>query len=298
MPRDIQAHTVINYLRPSFTGLLLLVSLCSNAEPLLWQADKGEQRLYLMGTIHVGDTKLDPFSRKVTEALSQADSLIVETRLNEKVRFPQKPQPSAKQMLDEEHLAALIAIIKQASLVPSTILSLPPWQAALTLQQWQFQSLNYQPEFSIDMQFVRWANTHQLPIVGLETLQFQIDLFVTQPDHGLAMLKQTLQEWSDSEASIRCLVESWRMGDIKNLEAVLATVTYNEAFYQSFIFERNERWVKVLSQDYPVGTYFVAVGAMHLVGEHSVIELLRQLGYDISLMSTPSRAHCSTSSDS
>ncbi|MGR5305024.1 TraB/GumN family protein [Vibrio mediterranei] len=281
-------------------NLLLLVSFFSHAEPLLWQADKGEQRLYLMGTIHVGDTELDPFSREVTEALDSSNSLIVETRLNEKVRFPQEPQPSAKQVLDEEYLATLSTILKQTSLVPATILSLPPWQAALTLQQLQFQSLNYQPQFGIDMQFVHWANTHQLPIKGLESLQFQIDLLANQPDDGLDMLKQTIQEWPNGEASIQCLVESWRMGDINNLEEVLQAEAYNNDFYHSFIYERNEKWVKILSQsqEYRTGTYFVAVGALHLVGKHSVVELLREQGYAINLLSTPNKANCSISGTS
>ncbi|MGX9518248.1 TraB/GumN family protein [Vibrio mediterranei] len=281
-------------------NLLLLISFFSHAEPLLWQADKGEQRLYLMGTIHVGDTKLDPFSRKVTEALDSSDSLVVETRLNEKVRFPQEPQPSTKQMLDEEHLATLVKILKQTSLAPTKILNLPPWQAALTLQQLQFQSLNYQPQFGIDMQFVQWANTHQLPIKGLESLQFQIDLLANQPDDGLDMLKQTIQEWPNSEASIQCLVESWRMGDKKNLEEVLQAEAYNDDFYHAFIYERNEKWVEILSQsqEYKAGTYFVAVGALHLVGKHSVVEQLGEQGYAINLLSTPNKANCSISDSS
>ncbi len=111
------------------------------------------------------------------------------------------------------------------------------------------------------------------------------------------MLNQTIREWSHSETSIRCLLESWYQGDRDNLEAILEAEAFNDEFYHAFIYQRNEDWVKTLSQSkrYQSGTYFVAVGALHVVGKHSVIALLEKQGYTITLLSTPNTANCAIS---
>ncbi len=138
-------------------SLLLILSFSSSAAPLFWKAEKEHQQLFLMGTIHIGHDKLDPFSHDVIQALELADGLIVETKLDEKVHFPQDQQPSVEQILDDDTLSLLQQILRQSSLNQDSILRLPPWQVALTLQQLQFQSLNYHPQFGIDIQLSQWA---------------------------------------------------------------------------------------------------------------------------------------------
>ena len=54
-------------------------------------------------------------------------------------------------------------------------------------------------------------------------------------------------------------------------------------FYKSLLTERNKAWAKILIRYMEdSGTAFVAVGTSHLLGEDSVINLLKEQGYTVS----------------
>jgi uncharacterized protein YbaP (TraB family) len=55
-----------------------------------------------------------------------------------------------------------------------------------------------------------------------------------------------------------------------------------EDLYQSLLIDRNANWtpkIEILLET--PGTHLVAVGAAHLIGDGSVIDLLKQKGYDV-----------------
>lgn len=47
------------------------------------------------------------------------------------------------------------------------------------------------------------------------------------------------------------------------------------------IDNRNRQWVKVLPEIMKAAPTFVAVGALHLLGENGVLNLLKQQGYTV-----------------
>ncbi|WP_234495312.1 TraB/GumN family protein [Vibrio maritimus] len=277
---------------------LLLAGFTSHlsAQPMLWKAEVPNQTLYLMGTVHLGSPETSTMSKPVLNALNQADALIVEAKLDEPITFPNSnSQPTTRSTLSPDEINQLESIASVTKLSAKQLLSLPPWQVALTLQQWQFASLGFEAEYGVEAQLMAWAEVNNLSTLGLESLQFQIDLIAKQPDNGLDMLKQTINEWANSQASIRCLIDSWQAGDDNNLDAILQAEAFNEHFYHAFIYERNRNWASTLAEDarYKEGIFFVAVGALHLVGDDSVIELLSKRGYTIERLTLPGEADCS-----
>ena len=77
---------------------------------------------------------------------------------------------------------------------------------------------------------------------------------------------------------------AWRAGDDKALmELGMGNMRRDfPGAYQSILVNRNRAWidpiVRFLGTDEPE---LILVGALHLVGEHSVLEMLRQRGYKV-----------------
>lgn len=277
------------------TLLISLLSFSLSAEPLLFKAQKGSQTLYLFGTVHVGSRSQKAISEPVELAIKQSDALVLEAELGGSIDFPSLVEHPVKDVLTNDELAKLNEITSESQLNIDMLKSLPSWQAALVLQQHVFTALDFHAEFGVEHQLSRWALTHALPVKGLESLQFQIDLLADQPQGGKQMLLQTIEEWPHTENNIQCLIKSWSHGDIANLEAMLQIDSDNNDFYQKFLIDRNLKWVRSLatSTEYQKGTFFIAVGALHLVGQESMVVLLKQQGFSIEQISQSESAGCS-----
>lgn len=77
--------------------------------------------------------------------------------------------------------------------------------------------------------------------------------------------------------------DSWLAGDSEALaEQMNEGLKEVPHLAQALLYDRNEKWVPQIESllDEP-GHHFVAVGAGHLVGENSVIDMLREAGHEV-----------------
>jgi uncharacterized protein len=121
-------------------------------------------------------------------------------------------------------------------------------------------------------------------ILGLETLADQIAIFDELDAAGqAALMRQTLDELDVSAARLDKATELWRRGDAEAL-ADMFTESMREQplLLERLLYERNRNWIPgietLLRTD---ETAIVIVGMGHLVGEGSVVELLRERGYEV-----------------
>jgi uncharacterized protein YbaP (TraB family) len=93
----------------------------------------------------------------------------------------------------------------------------------------------------------------------------------------------TLDETESIDTELERMLVAWRAGDTAAL-AELLTDAYEEfpELYGPLTEERNRAWVEeigALLDDRD--DYLVVVGALHLVGRNSVVDLLRSRGYTV-----------------
>jgi uncharacterized protein len=98
-----------------------------------------------------------------------------------------------------------------------------------------------------------------------------------------AFLQQTLEEFDRAEEMLDEMVAAWRAGDGDALDKMIVeAMREHPAIYKKFLTDRNAAWmdqiVKLLGQEKDV---FVVVGAAHLAGRDSVLELLRKRGFEV-----------------
>ena len=100
-------------------------------------------------------------------------------------------------------------------------------------------------------------------------------------DDLFANFDTTIDQFAEFDAITERLLEAWRTGDIEGIERdILAPLREaSPGAYDILFTNRNRSWtnniVSMLSDN---KDYFIAVGAGHLVGEDSVVDLLSNQG--------------------
>jgi uncharacterized protein YbaP (TraB family) len=164
------------------------------------------------------------------------------------------------------------------------------------MQMKQFEQLGYLPKFGIDAHIAALADKQNKPLITLETLQFQIDLISQGKEGGKDLLLSSIEEYDETGDATHCLIESWKAGDKQNLEHIAELAAMSPELTASFLTDRNHDWAKKLSSNSwkleQEAMYLVVVGAMHLIGDQSLIDLLKKRGFDIVQLSKSQRAQC------
>jgi uncharacterized protein YbaP (TraB family) len=93
----------------------------------------------------------------------------------------------------------------------------------------------------------------------------------------------TIADAKKAQSELNTMVEAWRTGDMAFLNAVLAK-GFKEfpQLYKPLTVDRNRRWLPQIEQLLRSDkNHMVIVGALHLVGDDGVVELLRKRGYGV-----------------
>ncbi|EGR0516306.1 TraB/GumN family protein [Vibrio cholerae] len=279
-------------------SLLLLFSLPLQAEPLFWSATKGSTQLLIFGSLHVGRDDIYPLPKQVEQALTQSAGLVVETdiRKNSSVT-PIFSAITSEQVLTNEQLFILDRIAQQLSLDAQQICQMPPWSTSLLIQMRQFLELGYQADRGIDLYFMHQAEQQHIPVLSLETLQFQLDLLAGLPNSGEELLVGLIKDWEINAKLTGCMIQSWKNGDQDKLLEVAKLSEMSPELEHKMLIARNQDWAEKLSQtsflleqDKP---YLVVVGTLHLVGEQSLLAQLKKKGFSIKQLNQSTEANCS-----
>jgi uncharacterized protein len=118
-------------------------------------------------------------------------------------------------------------------------------------------------------------------VAGLETVHDQIALFQNMPLSAQAdYLISSLEQAHDLPKEVDAMVRAWQRGDTAWFaNQIKSELGGDPKLYQSVLVARNRKWLPkieaMLKED---KNYLVIVGTGHLVGQGSVIELLKQDG--------------------
>ncbi|MCW2388049.1 uncharacterized protein YbaP (TraB family) [Sphingobium sp. B11D3B] len=264
------------------------------ARPALWQASKGEARLWLFGTIHAvprGEAWLSP---AIAKAADESDRLYLEVtglegerksravfeRLGRRAGLPPiaarlSPEDAERyQALQASHGAALDQLDGYES-----------WAAALLLNAAAASGLSLTAAEAGEAVLEQRFDKASRPVLGLETIDQQLGLFDRMPEsEQRLLLSQSLTDAAQAPALYRSLFTAWASGDVARLEReFIAPFARAPALRARLIDGRNERWARHLDTAMTAkpGTAFVAVGAGHLVGDASLQTRLAARGWRI-----------------
>jgi len=263
------------------------------SKSFIWEVKSETTTAYILGSIHAADESFYPLPVAIEKSFQKADVLAVEVdvlnadqdemkaQFNEKGMY--KGGQTLKDEISEETFTMLKEYLDQYEVDVTPFLLLKPWLVSLTIVQIEMARLGFNPNFGIDMHFLRLA-INRKKIVELEDMEMQTDLMANLFGQDI-FLQHTLFDMASQEKILKKLVRFWKTGNaekINNLmvEEPLEENPEYEEFYEEFFFERNDEMTeKIKGYLQSEDVYFVVVGAGHLVGDRGIIKQLKKSGY-------------------
>jgi uncharacterized protein YbaP (TraB family) len=258
---------------------------------ILWQIKGRQNTVWLLGSVHFlpKNEQLDPV---LIKAYQDSDAIVMEIDMD--ALDPVKIQTVTMQLamlpdgqtlaqrLGEQLDSQFIERAKQLGANPELLGHFQPWFAALTITQLQLLKMGLDPESGIEKQLLPLVHTDHRPIQGLETFEEQLGILAGLSDKNQKEFVQySLEDTESAPKELDAMLSAWRQGDAKQLASVL-----EEEFkrfpdlYRPLTVQRNQRWVPQIERMLAdKRNYLVVVGALHLVGRDSVIDLLQKDGY-------------------
>lgn len=288
-------------LHPASSGALAADASLAQP-PYLRVETKNGAALLLLGTIHLGPTTAWRFSPQIEAGIEEASGFVMEldpravsddqvgSLLAELVLL--KPGQQIEDVVSSETAKLLDendALLARLGLPADARARFKPWYIAVNLTQVAAMDSGYDLAKSAESALL--SRIGDAPLLGLESVEGQLGLLDTLPPAAQdAMLRDTLARLDDAAAELKRLVDAWRAADRSELVAIsrqgLDEISGLEAFYDRLLKERNHNWVRELREiledpERKDETTFVAVGALHLVGEDGLEKLFGEAGYDV-----------------
>jgi uncharacterized protein YbaP (TraB family) len=262
------------------------------ARPALWEVSDPDTTIYLFGTIHLLPQDVQWRTPKFEQAVSSAQELVVETLIDDKnpaklmqamasLGFAQGLPPLIERVPPGKR-AALQAAIRKSGFPPTALDRMKTWTAAFILLGNKFRELGLSG--GVEGVLKSSFSAQGKPVGELETNLEQLSFFDKLPEAAQRqLLEGAIEENQSMTAEFGGMLRAWTKGDVKGIARTFdRDLSGSPALQQSLIHQRNANWSKWIEQrlDQP-GTVMIAVGAGHLAGRDSVLEMLKKGGYRV-----------------
>jgi uncharacterized protein YbaP (TraB family) len=231
---------------------------------------------------------------KIDEAVGGSQQLVVETIVDEKnpvklmnalasLAFSPGLPPLADRVPPAKR-AALIEAVKKSGLPPQALDRMETWAAAFILLGNQFKDLGLKGQEGVEIVLRNSFTSQGKPVGELETNLEQLSFFDKLPESAQ---RQLLEGSIDGGASMtqefHDMLAAWARGDVKGIaKSFNRDLAGSPELSQALIKRRNANWSKWIEQRMTQpGAVMLAVGAGHLAGPDSVIDLLKRDGYRV-----------------
>jgi uncharacterized protein YbaP (TraB family) len=265
------------------------------AEPAIWRVTDADSEIWLFGSVHLLPPDLRWRGPRVNAAFAAADELVTETDMSEAAsrdfpalaaRYGALPEGDAlSARLAPEDRARLARVTARMGVDAAALEGLRPWLAALQLSIAYAVREGHRAETGVEAVLLAEARAQGKRVSFLETPEEQVRVLADlAPEDETRFLALTLRQIEEDADTLDALDRVWASGDVAALERALAA-QWDEsgaAVHEAVILRRNRAWADAIARRLDgEGRVFVAVGAAHLVGEDSVIALLRQRGITV-----------------
>jgi uncharacterized protein YbaP (TraB family) len=273
-------------------ALGLLSSLTAHAGSPVWAIHGDHNTVYLAGSVHLLKANDSHLPAAFDRAYGGSKALVMELDISKVDQMQMagwmmehgmlKDGTTLRGMIGEERYRRVSTEAERLGIPMEVADLLQPWALGLQLLEMQYMQLGFDAQSGVEQQLQHRAQTDGKSISGLETMEEQLGVLQGMSSSDQArFLDMIVTEMHDVESETQSVVTAWRTGDSAKLSALLSDEYKSfPALYRLLVTDRNKRWVpqieKLLhgSQD-----YFVVVGALHLVGDGGLLDLMRRDGY-------------------
>ena len=280
-------------------ALLLLAAPALSAQdapaddrrPPLFLLEDADSRVYLLGSVHLLPDGALPLPPAVEAAYADAEVVAFEADLDSlgalamAVMQAATDEETIADVLDDDQRARVAAYAAALGLPAAAFDPFEPWMASVTLSMVALQRAGFSGE-GVDAHLNARAGADAKERVAFEGALSQVALLDDLPTADqILLLESGLAGGPDSTAAtMREMVALWSAGEDEALAALMTrSMEGSETLHDAMLTRRNAAWVPqieaLLARE---GTdALVVVGAGHLVGAGSVVELLQAAGHTV-----------------
>lgn len=280
----------------------------AEATPLLYRVtDDAGNAIYLFGSIHVGDSRVEVLPEYVMDAYHESDFLAVELDAIALLNDMEK-QTALTQMMVltdgttiADHLTPEVydsakAFLQTYGMYNEMYDYFHPFMWISLVENVVVALSGLDSELGIDMQFLQLAHDEGKEIREVESAEFQYELFLNFSDELLnLMLGDTVEEAELAVEETKNLYEAWVTGDENLINTLVSTdteefeepteATLYEEFNDAMVVQRNIDMAKKAQEYLQEGKIcFFVVGMAHILGDGGCVDLLTQAGYHVELI--------------
>ncbi len=263
----------------------------------VWKVSKGDDAVYVGGTIHILPISEFPLPSKFTQTYEKSDTLVFEVKMPDPADIEGQRKMMAglayaegktlKDDVSEETYEALNAYLSNFGATADQLAQFKPGMVASMLVAMEAQRSQLAGQ-GVDAYFMQLAARDGKNSEYLESLDFQINMLANmgagEEDRLISETLETLPELKDM---LKSTIKAWREGDTKKIDELVVATFKREspASFDDVFTKRNQNWLPQIEAMFGDDDQeFVLVGAGHLVGDGSVIDLLEAKGYKVEQM--------------
>ena len=280
--------------------LIGLLCACSTTNKLveskatLWKVKGDHNTMYLLGSIHVLSKHAYPLKPALERAFDDANQVVFEIDLTQftprsfRQEFKRTALYPSGQSLSKKLSPGTIELLK--SVLPDYGLTLDkverfkPWFLAEWLSSRALEMAGFSDQLGVDFYFYHKAKAAGKPVLGLETLRDQAQIFDSFNDQESELyLVSTISGLPAYAVMVGRLVDAWKDGDVGLLDQLLNQDKRSDPTTHDVLFsKRNSKWMPEIERfAHESGNYLIIVGAGHLVGDDGVVAQLKRAGYSV-----------------
>jgi uncharacterized protein len=264
------------------------------SKDVLWRVTTGHSTLYLLGSVHVLPRSAYPLRPALEHAFSNSERLVFEINIGTVTRSSLRaeatragfypPGQSLSKNVSPQTLLLLREVLPNFGLTLKKVNRLRPSFLAQMLETRILAQAGYSPDYGVDLYFYRRAVIARKPVMGLETLRDQTNLFRgLTPSQDEQYLVRTIRALPYYPALVGSMVDAWRNGNIAQLDRFINQgLKMNPWEHQTLLVRRNSIWlpqIEHFAQDRH--NYLIVVGAGHLIGNDGLVAQLKRAGYPV-----------------
>jgi uncharacterized protein len=260
---------------------------------ILWKVQSSQNTIYLAGSIHVLQKHHYPLHHVFDDAFNASSRVMFEVDLDglssplSQMNMLRKGLylngETLPNVLSPESYATAKEKLMKLGFQIEDFQRMKPWMAATAVMGLELQKLGFDSAYGVDRHFFEKAQATGKDIQGLETVEFQVNLFNQLPLLVQEQfLLQTLEDLQNLNKQVSDMVKAWQEGNVQDLETLLEGMQEYPELNQVLVINRNEDWLpyieQALQEKEPV---FIVVGALHLLGKEGLVAALKEKGYEV-----------------
>lgn len=280
------------------TALALIAAISPSEtkaeQSAVWSISDDDSTVYLAGSIHILRESDLPIPKIFKQVYDESEEVVFEIdmakmsnpstamKIREIGTLPQGETLADK--LKPKTVEKLKAYLTKRGIPYAPFQNFTPGMAYISMASLESLRMGARPDLGLESQYFNFASKDKKPSRGLETVEYQMSRFNEFTDEEMdEALNETLDEIEEVAKSLDELISTWKSGNMKKLEAlIIEQMAPTPRIKEILLDERNKNWIpeieKSLAEKHDV---MFLVGAAHLVGEGSVIDLLRKKGLTV-----------------